>query len=922
MSRGALEAAIADALRDRLGLGTPRPPAREPGVELQVGRAVAPAVLGHAGVEVAMKTRVPSSVTVQAKPRMTQPGDAAEREADRLAEAALDPSRGAAPLVATAAQPRRSCGRSSPSTRRTTASTWRRRRGRRRRRPLPPASWTRSGRAPAGGRSTPGVRGRMEHGFGRSFEDVRIHADGSSARLSDSIDARAFTHGRDIYFGRGEYSPGTQAGDRLLAHELAHTLQQAPPERIARSERPRTAEEIRQEAQATLDGWRREFQADPSIDAAELASIIMALDRARRDAAGISDPAQQATRIGYLEAELAMLEDPFYAWVHTRKISYASSAVATVGNPEIELEPPQLARLDAHRKQMRLGPDAYLSFFSQQLVMRRQPVEAPEAEGAGAGTDVTGGLDTAPPEGQGLDPASIEALRVNRLIGEKEPGSEEREPSSVFLQMQRDVAEQRAGAKTVRGIASNLDRIKAEVLPDDLKREFAGIDFGFSLFFAETAMIMGLLAGAGERSPEVDDAGKELVKTLQDVSRRIVEELAWIATETALFAAATIASEGALIPVWVVRAGTLAKRLKSIQQLVSTLTAAYRTTSRITELVQTVRALRAQYPAFLAQYERAMTEFERLQRALESFDAEEDVEAALEHEEERLVEMIDQQLDGQLGAVLEMLYIPEDTPPDELLGILFDIPRGLTALDDMWSFYEDDSQQQNEQFGDILAIKAFLAGHYLFPFVGLASSLVSAQLQTIFPERSYEDRFNKLITARAGPAGRGKRHRDVFGRLNRKRYSIKSERPREARGGGPRGAREGDRAARAGLGRRRALGPGLVQARRPAGDQDRQPALQDAHGAGHAPARQEGRSRPGPRDGPAAAGAGPALGDEGQGHRQGQDQPRARAAEGQAHRQGLRRGRRLPGPGGGPREGADRLHAALRLRLRQEPEAP
>lgn len=51
VSREALEAAIAGALRDRLGAGVPRPPVREPGVDLQVGRAVAPAVLGPAGLD-------------------------------------------------------------------------------------------------------------------------------------------------------------------------------------------------------------------------------------------------------------------------------------------------------------------------------------------------------------------------------------------------------------------------------------------------------------------------------------------------------------------------------------------------------------------------------------------------------------------------------------------------------------------------------------------------------------------------------------------------------------------------------------------------------------------------------------------------------------------------------------------------------
>ena len=51
VSRGALETAIADALRDRLGAGPRRPPGRDPAFDVQVGRAVAPAVLGHAGLD-------------------------------------------------------------------------------------------------------------------------------------------------------------------------------------------------------------------------------------------------------------------------------------------------------------------------------------------------------------------------------------------------------------------------------------------------------------------------------------------------------------------------------------------------------------------------------------------------------------------------------------------------------------------------------------------------------------------------------------------------------------------------------------------------------------------------------------------------------------------------------------------------------
>ncbi len=81
-------------------------------------------------------------------------------------------------------------------------------------------------------RSGPGTslpshtRGAMEHRFGHSFEDVRIHDDGAAADAARAIQAHAFTMGRDVYFGRGRYQPHTTTGQKLLAHELTHVLQQ------------------------------------------------------------------------------------------------------------------------------------------------------------------------------------------------------------------------------------------------------------------------------------------------------------------------------------------------------------------------------------------------------------------------------------------------------------------------------------------------------------------------------------------------------------------------------------------------------------------------------------------------------------------------------------------------------------------------
>ncbi len=58
------------------------------------------------------------------------------------------------------------------------------------------------------------------------FSMVRVHHDGPAAASAEQVNARAYTVGRDIVFGRGQYSPGTPAGRRLLAHELTHVAQQ------------------------------------------------------------------------------------------------------------------------------------------------------------------------------------------------------------------------------------------------------------------------------------------------------------------------------------------------------------------------------------------------------------------------------------------------------------------------------------------------------------------------------------------------------------------------------------------------------------------------------------------------------------------------------------------------------------------------
>lgn len=71
-----------------------------------------------------------------------------------------------------------------------------------------------------------GTRSFMESGFGYDFGGVRVHADSGAAQASRGLRAQAFTMGRDIYFASGRYQPQTHDGQRLLAHELTHVVQQ------------------------------------------------------------------------------------------------------------------------------------------------------------------------------------------------------------------------------------------------------------------------------------------------------------------------------------------------------------------------------------------------------------------------------------------------------------------------------------------------------------------------------------------------------------------------------------------------------------------------------------------------------------------------------------------------------------------------
>jgi hypothetical protein len=135
---------------------------------------------------------------LQTKLAVNQPGDVYEQEADRVAQ---EVTSGSAPP----AVQRKAAGESGPAT-------------------APPA--VNEALGSSGQPLDPATRASLEPRFGRSFEDVRVHTGERATEATGSIEARAFTVGRDVVFGAGQYAPGTQTGRTLLAHELTHVVQQ------------------------------------------------------------------------------------------------------------------------------------------------------------------------------------------------------------------------------------------------------------------------------------------------------------------------------------------------------------------------------------------------------------------------------------------------------------------------------------------------------------------------------------------------------------------------------------------------------------------------------------------------------------------------------------------------------------------------
>lgn len=143
----------------------------------------------------------------------------------------------------------------------------------------------------------------MGQRFGHDFSQVRVHSDAAAEQSAQDVNAHAYTVGHNLVFGAGQFALGSRAGRRLLAHELAHVVQQtgsAQPSSTVATGKNRTLSRYRDKGKDTIAfDAANETLKDPKTQL-WIDNITIAFDKAAVDTGHAAD----AKAAGQLEPRM------------------------------------------------------------------------------------------------------------------------------------------------------------------------------------------------------------------------------------------------------------------------------------------------------------------------------------------------------------------------------------------------------------------------------------------------------------------------------------------------------------------------------------------------------------------------------------------------------------------------------------------
>lgn len=171
------------------------------------------------------------------------------------------------------------------------------------------------------------TRAFMEPRFNQDFSHVRVHTDAKAAESAHAVNALAYTVGRDIVMRREEYVPTTDAGKRLLAHELAHVVQQGGSQRLQKLQVGAVGDVYEQEANRVAervvesgDSWKKrqaskaeDFQINSGTSVTSSFSHNLKKIPVRYQSSTASMQANSALQFSndFLSEEGVVLEEPY-----------------------------------------------------------------------------------------------------------------------------------------------------------------------------------------------------------------------------------------------------------------------------------------------------------------------------------------------------------------------------------------------------------------------------------------------------------------------------------------------------------------------------------------------------------------------------------------------------------------------------------
>jgi hypothetical protein len=724
----------------------------------------------------------------------------------------------------------------------------------------------------------PVLRQDMEQRFGHDFSRVRVHSGAAAEQSARTMKAHAYTVGRNIVFGSGQFASGTLEGRRLIAHELTHVLQQAhsvqqvqckkqptahktaiDASKLTDAEKAQLREKIRKESEEVteaelkslegvpisegdrkiVDGWRRELvealkgikaqhagrQRD--VETEDVETMLASLNddlmvKLFLNAKGGGPPFNRQTLANMVKGA-PVKEEQLEHW-EGEATSYRSgahellwSANAAEKYRELGVTPEQLRteeETETEAKQQKSGatqpaapgqtagagqtqdPTTRPRTVEERLLLQDLYASLPEASDSTVGneeellkafkamsmqereqfkqflqTTNKPGADPKPlseaiTNFKLLSPVDREVIEVNKRLGEEDPaGKEKRLEGPVLLKMQNEAQKLAAPAQKLKNYrAAAIAQIHGK-LRDPSQQGGSLPDLGVQLFVNEMAMAHGLMGGAADASPSlvapvVDHLISELINARETILQGFAEDaltsLAWMALPY-IGPEVSLVKAAAIIKKYYAKFEALAK--------------VYRTAEKIEHIVELISGIGPAYQQFREIYKKGIATYESAQALLSDLNAPEELEERVEAEKDKLAAQFEELLEGKLGDLLEMMFIPATTSPEDLIKIIFNIPRGVEALQRMWDYYTSP-EAKGDGAEAILMIRGFEAGTLLYPFVGLlVAELDKAFAAFIGHMTKATPLIDKLMPKSERTGGR-ERGRKIFRWRNRKRTKI------------------------------------------------------------------------------------------------------------------------------------------------------